>query len=480
MIISNIQSIYAKTIFEADTHHTQKKVFRAGAATSNITPYLGGGIVGEWDTPPAIYVHDELHARCLVLDNDEMKLAFVVLDILGINRELADEMKRLIYKETGLPCEQILISAVHSHSAVSALGIGEKRRGWNVGKEFDEYQKFLIRRVVNVVRIAIDNLEPARIGWGVGSIPQHVFVRRWKMTPDFTAVNPFGEKDLVVTNPGRGNPDLLEPAGQPDPDVSFISVRSTEGRPIALFANYSLHYVGGTRKGHLSADYFGVFADCIQKLLNADRQDPPFVGMMSNGTSGDVNNINFRGPAEKMEPYAKMRLVAEDVAREVYRVQNTIRYHNWISLQAAQEELTLKVRKPDQRMIDQAKMVLSKPDTVILFHRYEKEYAKRILQIDKEWPGEIDIILQAFRIGDLGIAAIPFETFAETGLKIKAESPFKPSFTIELANGYYGYLPTPEQYKLGGYETWLGSSRAETGASDKIVSKLLELFKKIN
>lgn len=87
---------------------------------------------------------------------------------------------------------------------------------------------------------------------------------------------------------------------------------------------------------------------------------------------------------------------------------------------------------------------------------------------------------KVFRAGDLGIAAIPFETFAETGLKIKAESPLTPSFTIELANGSYGYLPTPEQYKLGGYETWLGSSRVEIQASDKIVSKLLGLFKEIN
>ena len=59
------------------------------------------------------------------------------------------------------------------------------------------------------------------------------------------------------------------------------------GRPLALLANYSLHYVGGVGSGDLSADYFGAFADGIQQLLGADRQDPPFVGIMSNGTSGE-------------------------------------------------------------------------------------------------------------------------------------------------------------------------------------------------
>jgi hypothetical protein len=68
----------------------------------------------------------------------------------------------------------------------------------------------------------------------------------------------------------------VEPDGNPDPDVSFISVKSTSGRPIALLANYSTHYVGGVPSGHISADYFAVFANRMQELLKADRQVPPF------------------------------------------------------------------------------------------------------------------------------------------------------------------------------------------------------------
>ena len=55
--------------------------------------------------------------------------------------------------------------------------------------------------------------------------------------------------------------------------------------------------------------------------------------------------------------------------------------------------------------------------------------------------------------------------------------PFKDTFTIELANGSYGYLPTPEQHRLGGYETWLGTSYVEENASRKIVESLLEMFR---
>jgi len=69
--------------------------------------------------------------------------------------------------------------------------------------------------------------------------------------------------------------------------------------------------------------------------------------------------------------------------------------------------------------------------------------------------------------------------FAETGLAIKAGSPLRPTFTIELANGYNGYLPTPEQHELGGYETWPArSSYLEVQAEPKIRDSVLELLKR--
>ena len=455
----------------------QQAVFRAGASTANITPPLGSGIVGNFGIPPpANYVHDELHARSLVLDDGTTKLVFVVVDNVGIIREVFDEAKRLIFEETKIPTAQILISSDHTHSASSASGIGEIRGGWNAGRPLDDYQRFLVRRIADGVRIAVNNLEPARIGWGSGNVPQHLFNRRWKMKNP--VVNPFGDMDQVLMNPGIKNPELLEPAGSTDPQVSFISVQSLKGRPIGILANYSLHYVGGVPKDHISADYFAVFADRIQELLKADRQDPPFVGIMSNGTSGDVNNINFRGPAEKHEPYAKMRIVANDVAHEVLRVYQTIQHKDWVTLGAAQSELNLKVRRPSSEMIAYAQKVLAKPDTETPVHRLEKTYAERTMQMNG-WPENIDVLMQTFRIGELGIAAVPFEVFTEIGLEIKAKSPFKSSFTIELANGSYGYLPTPEQHQLGGYETWLGTNKVEKEASRKIVTEILKLFNQV-
>ncbi|WP_373513089.1 hypothetical protein [Persicitalea sp.] len=457
----------------------QTKVFRAGASISNITPPLGEGIVGNYGTPPpATHIHDQLNVRSLALDDGETRLVFVLCDNVSINREVFDEAKRMVNEATGLPVDKMLMAATHTHSGISAGGKGKRRRGWHTDEPLDGYQAFLAQRIADGVRIALNNLEPAKIGWGVGSVPQHVFNRRWKMKPGTPTINPFGKSDVAVMNPGVGNPNLLEPAGPTDPGVSFISVQSVAGKPIALLANYSLHYVGGLPDDAISADYFGMFADRIQELLKADRQDPPFVGILSNGTSGDVNNINFRGKPEKLPHYEKMRIVANDVAAEVMRVHKTIKYQEWVPLKGAQSELTLAVRRPNAEESQWAQAVLDRPDSAPVNHKLEKTYAQRTLQM-AEWPENITVILQAFRIGELGVATIPFETFTQTGLEIKAKSPFKPAFTIELANGGYGYLPTPEQHELGGYETWLSTNKVEKEASRKIVAELLRLFEKL-
>lgn len=446
--------------------------FRAGAAASNITPPLGEPIVGGFSPEPSTHVHDELHARCLVLDDGKTRLAIVACDNVGIPREVFDEAKRVVREETGLPVENMLMSATHTHSATPA-------RGDNVaapGTGLPDYSRFLVRRIADGVRRAIKNLEPARIGWGVARAPEHLFNRRYFMKPGTPLLNPLGGEDRVKMNPGVANPNVEKPAGPTDPEVWFLSVQSKQGRPIALLANYSLHYVGGVGPGHISADYFALFADRVQQLLGADRQDPPFVGIMTNGTSGDVNNIDVLGPkAERLPPYEKMRRVAHSVAEKVIEAHRGVEHRDAAALSARRRELVLKTRRPTPEMVARAKEILARPKDAKPAHPLEGHYARRTIQMG-EGPEEVPVVLQALRIGDLAVAAIPFEVFTDTGLEIKKRSPFKATFTVSLANGSYGYLPTAEHHQMGGYETWLGTSRVEVDAASKIAQGILELL----
>ena len=449
-----------------------KKVFRAGAFALDITPVkfpvsVNGGMTDRQATK----AHDPLHARCLVLDDGAIRIAIVVCDSCMIPREILDEAKRQANKLTGIAPERMLISATHTHTAPTLGSVFQS------DPDLD-YVKYLPGKIAEGIQKAVKNLAPARIGWAVGKEPAQVFNRRWKMKPGTIDADPFGGlTDKVRMNPGYQAKGLIEPAGPTDPEVSILSLQSPDGRPIALLANYSLHYVGGVPA--LSADYFALFAERMTQLLDAGKSEPPFVGVMSNGTSGDINNINFAGPMPKSQgPYEQARLVANSVAKAAHQAYKTIKHKDWVELKMAQKEIELGVRLPTDADVKRARGILAKAKGKVL-QKLPEIYANETVHLAR-YPAKVKVILQAIKIGELGIVANPCETFVEIGLEIKKKSPLRPTFTIELANGYNGYLPTPEQHRLGGYETWRArSSYLEVNAASTITATLLDLLNQV-
>jgi neutral ceramidase len=442
-------------------------VLRAGAAASNITPPLGVSINGGMSDRTADNIHDELHARALVLDNGSTRLAIVVCDSCMLPAAVLDKAKHLAHGHTGIPLDHMTVSATHAHSAPTAGSVFQSDPS-------PEYLEFLSVRIADGIRRAVHNLSPARIGWGVGREETQVFNRRWKMAPGTKLVDPFGRPDRVQMNPPVASPALVEPAGPIDPEVCVLSVQTADGKPLGLLANYSLHYVGGTGGGDISADYYGVFAERVKSQLDANDLDPPFVAMMSNGTSGNINNINFREKRDAQTPYVQIRKVANLLASEVARVAKSIDYHTSVPLSIREARLRLARRPTPKDDVERAKFILSKAGPTL--QGVEQIYARETVLLN-EYPPVVETTVQALRIGDLGIVTSPCETFVETGLAIKSSSPLKPTFTIELANDYRGYLPTAEHHQLGGYETWRArSSYLEVDAESKIRSKQLELL----
>jgi len=450
-----------------------EKAFRAGAFAMDITPpRFPISVNGNMQDATAKGAHDPLHARCLVLDDGKVRLAIVVCDLCAVPREVFDEARQLAAEATKIPASNMLMSATHTHSAPTVTAAFQSVPD-------PEYQKFLARQIAQGIRKAEAQLAAARIGWGVGRNPSQVFNRRWKMKPGTIDPSPLGGVDAVKMNPGIGNPNLVESAGPIDPDVSILAVQAVDGRPIALLANYSLHYVGGVPGEVVSADYFGAFADRIAQLVGAGNVEPPFVGIMSNGTSGDINNINFAlTTSPKRAPFEQIRLVADSVAQTAFAAYQQIKFHDWAPLAVRESELELGVRHPNEEELSRAKKLLEGAKGPVL-KTLPEIYAREQVLLSS-YPAQVRVKLQALRIGELGVVAIPCEVFAEIGLELKRQSPLKPMFTIELANGYNGYLPTSAQHQLGGYETWRArSSYLEADAADKILQATLQLLQDV-
>ena len=448
---------------------------KAGAATSNITPPLGGSIVGGFKPYPATHIHDELHARCLVLDNGGQKLALVVCDLLGMHRCVSDEARKLIQAETGIPRENVLISATHTHSACTALGAGR----YQTQQEPDEYQRFVARRIADGVRRSVNLLRPAEIAFGTADAPEHVFNRRWYMRPGTMPANPFGTSDLVKMNPPAGSSNLMEPAGPTDPVISFLYARDLKGQPIGLYTAYSLHYVGGVGDGHVSADYFAVYCGEIAKKLQAEQQEPAFVASMANGTSGDINNINFRQPRPGKPPYQQMQFVAQDVATKVHAALKDLKFEREVVLDARYREPVLGSRRPTTEQMAWAKKTLEAAPEDRQKWDLSAIYADRVTHLAQA-PETLPIPLHVLRIGGTVIGSMPTEVFCEIGLEFKQRSALKPAFLVSIAHGYLGYLPTPRHHDLGGYETWIGTNRLEKEASVKMLDQLVEMTNEMN
>jgi hypothetical protein len=428
------------------------KVFCAGAFAVDITPLelpvLVNGGVRERIVDK---VNDPLHARCLVLDDGTKQIAIVVVDSCIIPRSLADEAKALAAKDTQIPSERILISATHTHSAPSVHAC--------LGTDCDEkYAKWLPARIAEGIRKAQQNLQPARVGWAVGCDETNVYCRRFLMKPGTALANSFSDKrnDRAQMNPGHKNANKIRPTGPADPAVTILSVQTPDGRPLALLGNYSTHYAGAPA---LSADYFAVFASEIGRLIGAKGDNPRFVGIMCNGTSGDANCYDYMRSERRKYDYIS---VGRDVAHAAYEACKTIEYHNWVPLEMREQLLTLEARMPNEQEIARASEFIKtfagrKPQN------WEEVYAREIILMS-EMPTKRELKLQAIRIGDLGIAAIPCEVYGSTGLAIKAASPFSVTMNISLANGGEGYIAPPEQHKLGGYTTW----RARTSCLEEL------------
>ena len=196
------------------------------------------------------------------------------------------------------------------------------------------------------------------------------------------------------------------------------------------------------------------------------------MALLANGTSGDINNINFRQPRPKKEPYEQIHFVAEDVAQKVHSAMAAVAYQNHVTLGAAYREPTISWRHPTPEQKAWAETTLaagpkSKQDLSFI-------YAQRALRL-AEYPETTTVPVQVLRIGDVCLGTMPFEVFCEIGLEFKSRSPLQPAFMVELAHGYFGYLPTPRQHELGGYETWIGTNRVERQASDKLLAELLDM-----
>lgn len=421
---------------------------QAGAATANITPWLGVTIPGGHRPGYADDVHDELLAKALVLDNGHTRVAFITCDLIAMPRNIADRARQRVAQRCGIPTENTMINATHTHSGGGIADL--------LGTDGDsDYIEWLHLKIADAAELACRRLRLARIGFASVEEDRIAFNRRWRM-----------KDGTVRMNPGVGNPDLIEPSGPTDPELAMAYVEDLNGDPMSAIASYSLHYIGAG--GGISADYFGHFFRQMRRYLGGE-----CVPLLWNAASGQINNIDFSGRRRwKDSGHAHAKKMANVLAGHMLTEIQLMDMQDSLNLKTAAGNFDFAPRTITPEDMEMAEKILASPDNP---PKYDKGpfswvvgqpiprsivdiYAMECQRLAK-LPSRMSAHVQAFRLGDAAIVALPGEVFVESGLGIKTRTSASPVFVVSLANGYIGYICTDRALtEEGGYETWAANS----------------------
>ena len=458
---------------------------KVGAAITDVSPpqfpvLVNGGFLSR----TASEIRTPVQARAIVVDDGQERIAIVVVDSCMMPRPLLDDAKRLAARRTEIAADRMLISATHTHSAPSCMGA--------LGTDADPaYVSFLREKLAEAIATAERHLEPAVVGWGAAPADKFTAIRRWIRRSDRVDNDPFGNPTVRANMHAANRPDdVTGPSGPEDPELSVISFRSADGRPLAALVNFSMHYFGDQP---ISADYFGLFCGHLERHFSGGqvsddpvsdgpvsevRPDrPPFVAVMSHGCSGDIWRRDYAIPPEqRWDP--SIDEYSRELADVAIDAVASIADHADADLAMAERRMRLRYRVPDRQRLQWAERIVEAMGDRL--PENSEEVMAREQLILHQWQ-DTEIVVQAVRIGEIAIATTPNETYALTGLKLKAQSPLPQTMVIELANGGDGYIPPPEQHVLGGYNTWAARSAGlEVLAEPKIVAAAAELLEQVS
>jgi hypothetical protein len=416
----------------------------AGTGQTNITPPLGTPLVGYYLERKATDVHDDLLVKAIVLKDRSKSIAIIVVDLLDVDQLAFNSARKRIAEELGIPYESISISATHTHT----------------GPEFDpEYTRFLTTRIFDAVKIASQNQQEVVVKSGSGREENVSFHRRFLM-----------KDGTVKFNPGPLNPDIVRPMGPIDPEVGILLLETKTGEVLAVLVNFAIHLdtVGGTI---ISADFPGYLSDILKTVLGEET-----MVMFGLGTCGNINHFNVRSP-ETLKGFGRTERIGYALAASVIRELPALERVDVDNIKVGHEYLKLEIPKYTKKQVELAK-VNAKKESDHESSTPEIREAMKILRVNEREGKPIEVEVQTFGLGDIGIVTLPGEIFVELGLDIKKKSPFKHNFILTLANNKLGYVPNAEAFSYGAYEVEV--SNIEAGQGERLATTAVGLLDKMH
>ena len=439
---------------------------RTGFASQIITPVRDFPLAGYFNKRPNRGVYDDLYVKVLLVEQNGLMGGFVVYDLCGSSPAFFDAL-RSAAKEAGLDfADNLMVSCTHTHTGP------EIRR--NIDEQKQAYIDEIIVKTVTALKEAAANLRESTFEAASVNSNPYAYVRRFWM-----------KNGKVVTNPGKCNPDIVKPDGDYDRTVSAVAVKQ-EGRIAAILVNLANH--GDTIGGDfVSADWFGRMEREVQYQLG---EDVPVITLTD--CSGDINHFDVTTMRNQTNYDEALRIgrgygqIVVELLKNLEKVDDSqlsfkksvfrMPYRTVTAQQLADARKvleTIPAGSLDNRG-DMTSEDLAKGDGIVL-----RMFAERLLGCEGNEGKFQECELLALTLGkDLAFLTLPGEPFNGVAQGIRAASPFKRTLLATLAQGKCGYIPMPESFERGGYETEPYATSPEVDTAPKLIAAALETLNK--
>lgn len=431
---------------------------KIGLAERTITPALGVPMAGYGARKgTAEGVHDDLHVRALVVEGEPDSVAIVSASVIGLPQDVIDDVRCRIAGKTGLPGQNIMLAATHTHSGPTVT---------------DAYKSVLADGMVAALIRAWETRGPGRLGMGVTTVED------------------------VARNRRR-----LDYGGLPvDPEVGVLRVEDEDGHTMGVLFHYACHPTTMGPRSLLISEDWVYYA--IQRVKQQTGHDA--IVMFLNGAEGDLNPGYSAGlsavaaeiPIRTWEFAEKLGNRVGDAVSDALLTTETrsacsvrsvtsrlrLPFRGTFPMTVAEAEAEVEVAQarvalleaqdgpPPRTLLDRARMN-------VFFAEMMAGGARWFVSEDRE--ESVDVELQSILLDDAAFSSFPGEVFVEVGLAAKARSPFSKTFPVGLANAGRtgGYLPTREAFAEGDYEVYASNYRED--AADILVDATVAQLKSL-
>ncbi len=432
---------------------------RVGAARVDITPPADPA-----NPPSGKYDHEKLYVRAIVLDNGSARAALIAADQGGFSDGIWDAASKQVAADLNCPVANIVMSATHTHSGWGPGGFPGMRA---LQSEGNAPPPPIVGQIVEAVRQAKANLQPARVGFGTGK--SYLNVNR-------DAVD--SETHLWTQAPNLDGPS--------DKTVAVVEFLTPKGVPIAVYMDYAMHPVNGFLGGITSADFAGAASRHVEKAFG-DKTVAVFV----QGASGDQNPLYLRTGTNAMASQSGTPITGYVMTREP--VEAPLR-----DGKVKAGPLDPKVRDDLERVMDSEGVLLGEEVIRVMTNikRLDADPKIEAAQKTVTCPGRkrtdnaregtpgtyedgppVDLRLGVIRIGNIALTSVDAEIYSTIAQRLKRESPLADTFMVTLANGRAdsGYVPNDTAFVALTFQV-LGSRLKPGCAETAIVNGLLDLI----